>query len=116
MCEITRLPESFHGRRDVSDYDFRRVYSETLPDGRNAYVYEQSYEGKVVGYEAIRPHVMEDKNVSVVDGRPVFTGTGEIKEFYPSSEQWGTHGFTARSYERAVDLIRIKFAENSGTE
>lgn len=109
---IIRIPDEFAGRGDASMYAFRKVYTEDLGGGRFAYVYEQSYEGGVVGYEAVRPVVKEDKAIMMAGDKVLYEATGRLREFYPSSEQWGTNGFTLRTMDDAVNKIKERFVKS----
>lgn len=116
---IERLPKEFKGKGDVSNYYYTQVYSHKLKDGRYAYIYEQkdvSVDSYVAGYEVVKPRISNKMKIENVGGKMKYTKLEELKEYYPSSEEWGVNAYTCRSYDDALKKILVfeaKSAEES---
>jgi len=105
---IKRLPIEFKGKGDVSNYYYTQVYKHKCNDGKYAYIYKQtdaSAGGYIAGYEVIKPIVANDAKMEIVDGKRKFIKYDTLKEFYPSTNQWGIYGFTCKTIERAMEKI-----------
>jgi hypothetical protein len=74
-------------------FDFRQI----LRAGDFA-VFEQSKTGRVMAYEVV--HIRRHEGFAIA-GRQV-----EPAEFYPRSEDWGTHGWTLPTREAALAKLK----------
>lgn len=92
------LPTEFsrHG------YDYKQVERSD-----NVAIFEQSFEGEFVAFEVFRIKKEKERNIMGKIYPPA--------EVVPSTEKWGTYGFTVRTLERAhmrkAQLEESKFGE-----
>lgn len=77
-----------------SGYDYVQVER-----GEYAVIYSLSFEGKIVGYEALR--------ILSHNGREIHGNWIPAKEFLPSSEQFGTLAFACKTLGKA----KIRFEQ-----
>lgn len=106
---IERLPNEFKGRGDVKNYYYSKVYQRKLNNGKYAYIYSQTdisiAEPYICGYEVVIPQVRPKVEISCENSHISYKKTDILKEQYPSSEQWGTNGFTFGTMNEAMKKI-----------
>lgn len=75
-------------------HDYHQVWRDD-----NAAVYEQrGHYGQLLGYESIAIKRQEAKEI--------FGRSYSAREIYPSSEDWGTLGFTKNNLEDAIETAK----------
>lgn len=82
------LPKTF----SKNGFDFERI------DRRgDLAIFRKHKKSRCVSYEVVR--------IQSHDGYAIAGKQIEAGECYPSSESWGTHGFTVASYEAALKFL-----------
>ena len=63
----------------------------------------------MAGYEVVKPKVSNAIKVEIVDGKKTITKLDELKEYYPTTEELGTNGFSYKTLEAAIKKFQSFF-------
>jgi hypothetical protein len=91
---MTKLPIAYK----KNGYDYRQIYRDELTA-----IYEQVSEGKRIAFEVCE--------IIQAPAGEVFGKWIEEREKLPSTEMWGTKGFTVHTLERAFEKQRFLLSQ-----